>query len=81
MNLLIKCEYIKYPHRGLVKDYLCVHNPPMDQPKKSRGRPRIKNPATARVGFRCTPQEKQGYRRKAKPKGVSAWLRELADKA
>ena len=50
-------------------------------PKKPRGRPPIKNPARARVGFRCTPQEKAGYKRKAKPKGLSAWLRDLADKA
>jgi hypothetical protein len=55
--------------------------PVMDQAKKPRGRPPLKNPATERVGFRCTPQEKAAYRRKAKPKGVSAWLRELADKA
>ena len=62
---MIICEYIM---------------PVMDQPKKPRGRPPIKNPATERVGFRCTPQEKAAYRRKAKPKGLSAWLRELADK-
>lgn len=49
------------------------------EPKK-RGRPPIKNPATARVGFRCTKQEKAEYKRKAKPKGLSAWLRNLADK-
>jgi hypothetical protein len=53
----------------------------MDKPKRPRGRPPIKNPATARVEFRCTPQEKAGYRRKAKPQGVSAWLKGLADKA
>jgi hypothetical protein len=53
----------------------------VDQPKRPRGRPPIKNAATARVGFRCTPDEKKAYRKKAKPKGVSAWLRELADKA
>ena len=53
----------------------------MDQPKKRRGRPPIKNPATAVVRFRCTPQEKAGYRRKAKPLGLSAWLKGLADKS
>jgi hypothetical protein len=53
----------------------------MEPAKKARGRPPLKNPATARVGFRCTPQEKRGYKAKAKPKGVSAWLRDLADKA
>ena len=51
----------------------------MDKPKRPRGRPPIKNPSTARVGFRCTPQEKKGYKAKAKPLGVSAWLRKLAD--
>jgi hypothetical protein len=51
----------------------------MDKPK--RGRPPIKNPSTARVEFRCTPQEKRGYKTKAKPKGLSAWLKGLADKA
>jgi hypothetical protein len=53
----------------------------MDKPKRPRGRPPIKNPATARVGFRCTPQEKKGYKAKAKPLGVSAWLKGLAEKA
>ena len=53
----------------------------MDKPKRPRGRPPIKNPATARVEFRCTPQEKAGYKRKAKPQGVSAWLKGLADKS
>ena len=51
----------------------------MIQPKRS-GRPPIKNPSTARVEFRCTPQEKAVYRRKAGTKGVSAWLKGLADK-
>jgi hypothetical protein len=52
----------------------------MDKPKRPRGRPPIDNPATARVEFRCTPQEKREYRRKAKPKGLSEWLKGLADK-
>jgi hypothetical protein len=52
----------------------------MDKPKRPRGRPPIKNPATARVEFRCTPQEKAGYRRKAGAKGVSKWLKSLADR-
>jgi hypothetical protein len=52
----------------------------MEPPKKPRGRPRLKNPATARVGFRCTPQEKKGYKAKAGKKGVSKWLRGLADR-
>lgn len=53
----------------------------MDKPKRPRGRPPIQDPATARVEFRCTPQEKKTYRRKAKPKGLSEWLKGLADKA
>ena len=52
----------------------------MDKPKRPRGRPPLKNPATALVRFRCTPQEKREYRRKAKPKGLSAWLKGLADR-
>lgn len=52
----------------------------MDKPPKRMGRPPIKNPATARVEFRCTPLEKKGYRRKAGKQGVSAWLKGLADR-
>jgi hypothetical protein len=56
----------------------------MDKPKR-RGRPPIKNPSTARVEFRCTPQEKRGYRAKARRDGfsgnVSAWLKKRADDA
>lgn len=65
---------------GLVKAFLYVHNLSMIQPKP-RGRPPIKNPSTARVEFRCTPQEKAWYRRKAGTKGVSKWLKWLADKS
>ena len=64
---------------GLVKSFLYVHNSPMNQPKR-RGRPPIKNPSVARVEFRCTPQEKATYRRKAGKQGVSKWLKGLADK-
>lgn len=55
----------------------------MDKPKRGRGRPTkpAKEKATEQVHFRCTAQEKASYRRKAKPKGISAWLKELADKA
>lgn len=55
----------------------------MDKPKRGRGRPPLpaKDKATQQVHFRCTAQEKASYRRKAKPKGISAWLKELADKA
>lgn len=50
--------------------------------KRSPGRPPLGDKAaTARVEFRCTPQEKSGYRKKAGPQGLSAWLKGLADKA
>lgn len=62
----------------LVKSFLYVQNRPMTKPR--RGRPPIQNPATARVEFRCTPQEKSAYRRKAGKQGVSKWLKGLADK-
>jgi hypothetical protein len=54
----------------------------MNAPKKGRGRPKkpAKDRATAQVHFRCTAAEKASYRRKAKPKGISAWLKDLADK-
>lgn len=54
----------------------------MNQPKK-RGRPPLpaKERSTKQVHFRCTAAEKASYKRKAKPKGISAWLKELADKA
>lgn len=48
---------------------------------RPRGRPPIDNPATDRVGFRCTPDEKESYRKKAGDLGISAWLKELAEKA
>ena len=55
----------------------------MDKPKRGRGRPPLpaKEKATQQVHFRCTAAEKASYRRKAKPKGISAWLKDLADKA
>lgn len=53
---------------------------PDKAPKRPRGRPPIGNvAATARVEFRCTPQEKREYRRKAGKQGVSKWLKTLAD--
>lgn len=55
-------------------------------PKITSGRPRGRPPigdraATDRVEFRCTPQEKREYRKKAGIVGISAWLKDLADKA
>ena len=54
----------------------------MSQPKR-RGAPKkpASERATQQVHFRCTKDEKASYRRKAKPNGISAWLKDLADKA
>jgi hypothetical protein len=52
----------------------------MDTPKKPRGRPPIKNPATQQIHVRVTPQEKARYRKKAGKQGISAWLKALADR-
>ena len=56
----------------------------MDRPKRGRGRPPlpVKDKATKQVHFRCTAAEKVSYRKKAKEKGVglSAWLKDLADR-
>lgn len=53
------------------------------EPKKPRGRPTLpaKERATEQIHVRCTKAEKAEYKRKAKPKGVSTWLKDLADKA
>lgn len=50
---------------------------------KRRGRPPLpaKERSTKQVHFRCTAAEKAEYKRKAKPKGLSEWLKGLADKA
>jgi hypothetical protein len=54
----------------------------MTQPKK-RGRPPLpaKERSTKQVHFRCTAAEKRSYREKAGAKGLSAWLKKLADEA
>ena len=51
--------------------------------KPRRGRPPLpaKERSTKQVHFRCTAAEKAEYKRKAKPKGLSEWLKGLADKA
>lgn len=53
------------------------------KPKKRRGRPRSKNPATEIIRFRVTKDEKARYRRVAEncDLTVSAWLKRLADLA
>jgi len=54
----------------------------MEQPKRSRGRPPIKDPARAVVRFRVTTGERERYREAAKRQGVSlsVWLKTLADR-
>lgn len=51
--------------------------------KKPRGRPPLpaKERASEQIHVRCTKTEKSSYRKKAGAKGISAWLKELADKA
>jgi hypothetical protein len=50
---------------------------------KRRGRPPLpaKERGTKQVHFRCTAAEKAMYRKKAGAKGISAWLKKLADDA
>ena len=50
--------------------------------KKARGRPRVKNPATAYLNVRVTPSEKAKYFQAATKagQGLSAWLKSLADR-
>jgi hypothetical protein len=54
-------------------------------PPKKRGRPTLpaKERATEQVHIRCTAAEKRSYKERAKAagKGLSAWLKELADKS
>lgn len=56
----------------------------MNQPKRPRGRPPLKDPASVRINVRVTPGEREGYKAKAKRDGapsLSQWLKTLADKA
>lgn len=54
----------------------------MDKPKRGRGRPKIKDPATRVARFRCTDGELAGYHRAAAKAGtkLSPWLKGLADR-
>jgi hypothetical protein len=55
----------------------------MDKPKRPRGRPPLKDPASVRINVRVTPGERERYRdkaRKAKAPSLSAWLKALADR-
>jgi hypothetical protein len=75
--------YIIYVCTGVVKGYFRQYTYLMDKPKRKGGRPPkpAKDRASARVDFRCTAAEKAAYRRKAGAKGISAWLKKLADDA
>ena len=54
----------------------------MDHPKRPRGRPRLKDPASVRINVRVTPGERERYKEAAKRQGVSlsVWLKALADR-
>lgn len=54
----------------------------MDQPKRGRGRPRLKDPASVRINVRVTPGERERYKATAKRQNVtlSVWLKALADR-
>jgi hypothetical protein len=66
----------------VVKDNCPDYNSGMAK-KKRRGAPRKENPATVRVEFRATPDQRDSWAAAAKRAGVtlSAWLKALADKA
>jgi antitoxin component of RelBE/YafQ-DinJ toxin-antitoxin module len=53
----------------------------MTAKKRGRGRPKVKNPATAVIRFRVTPAEKAKYRRVAEncDMTVSEWIRQIAN--
>lgn len=54
----------------------------MNQPKRPRGRPPLKDPASVRINVRVTPGDRAKYRAAAKKAGVSLslWLKALADR-
>lgn len=55
----------------------------MDHPKRGRGRPPLKDPASVRINVRVTPAERETYKEKAekaKAPSLSAWLKCLADR-
>jgi predicted HicB family RNase H-like nuclease len=55
----------------------------MDQPKRKRGQPPKKDPASVRINVRVTPGERRAYKEAARKSGVtlSVWLKALADAA
>jgi predicted HicB family RNase H-like nuclease len=54
----------------------------MTKPKKPRGRPPAKDPASVRINVRVTPAERERYKDTARKVGVSlsVWLKALADR-
>lgn len=66
----------------IVKDNCPDYNLNMTK-KKRRGAPPKENPATVRVEFRATPDQRESWVAAAKRAGItlSAWLKALADRA
>lgn len=67
----------------LVNNYLLVHNPPMEQPKKSIGRPVMENGERLYLTIRISEERKVRYERAASKakESLSAWVKRLLDRA
>jgi len=54
----------------------------MSHPKRGRGQPRKKDPASVRINVRVTPGDRERYKGAARKAGVSLslWLKALADR-
>ena len=54
----------------------------MSKPKRPRGRPPVKDPASVRINVRVTRGERERYKDTARKAGVSlsVWLKTLADR-
>lgn len=78
------CRWATRSQQGLNrrKYVITKRTPRKFAPGKSPGRPPkpVHLRATEKVHFRCTLEEKESYRRKSGDKGISAWLKDLADK-
>jgi hypothetical protein len=64
--------------RGKVRKEVIIPKSP-----RSRGRPKIADPATSRINVRVTPGEREAYKAKAKrarAPSLSAWLKGLAER-
>jgi predicted HicB family RNase H-like nuclease len=55
---------------------------PVDKPKRPRGQPPKKDPASVRINVRVTPGERERYKAAARKAGtkLSPWLKALADR-